>query len=67
MFFVLVNLKDFHQLGELQNFPHRLIQAEQDETGADIARGFQTFHQRRYAGAVNVANGSEVEHDARHL
>jgi hypothetical protein len=31
LFFVLVNLKDLNQFGELQDFPDRLIQAEEDE------------------------------------
>src|SRR5437762_11479439 len=61
------DLKKSHQLGELQNFPNRSIQAEQDETRTDVARRFEAFHQRRHAGTVNVTNCPKVEHDSRHF
>src|SRR2546429_5378600 len=41
LFFVLVNLKDFHQLGELQNFPDRLI--DRKSTRLNSSHGYISY------------------------
>src|SRR5260370_18743169 len=63
-YFRIVDFEDLHQARELQDFTGGTAQSNQHETGADIARSFEAFHQRRHAGAINVPYLAQVQHYA---